>query len=170
MCEWTLLYKNYMEIFALERCTVERISKVLKQHLCVNLSPVNSSWLLSPMLPMCIAARMDNLLYQIDQKESQAQDNFTHWFLFQVFVWVERLQSLVMIIKVIENKIVLYTMNDLTSWMRHSQWGMLKVSIIKHFILYHFSNSTSYKTFDFKKAKFKSSQKSREIRFYFIMK
>ncbi len=49
----------------------------------------------------------------------------------------------IMIIKVIENKIVLYTVIDLTSRTRGSEWGMLKVSSIKHFILYNFSNSTS---------------------------
>ncbi len=47
------------------------------------------------MLPMCVAACMDNLLYEIDQKESQAQDYFAHRFLLQVLIRVERLQSLV---------------------------------------------------------------------------
>ncbi len=48
-----------------------------------------------------------------------------------------------LIIKVIDNKILLYTTNDVTSWSSGGEWGMLKVSRIKHFILYHFSNSTS---------------------------
>ncbi len=63
----------------------------------------------------------------------------------------------IIIIKVIKNKIPLYTTNDLTSWTSSREWGTLKVSTVKCVLFsITFLIKLHYKILDIKMCKFKS--------------